>query len=173
MKKLILSYLLVLILFVSNSFAQEAGEPKKKGWPSAERYGFITSCIREAKSNMSEDSARFYCYCMLDRVEKKYPTIEEASKITETDMQSAAWQKDIKECLGGYWGSAEREAFLSNCISSAQKGGIGEEKSKSYCGCMLYKVEIRYPNPLDAEKLTPEVLDTPDWKKILKGCLDF
>jgi hypothetical protein len=172
MKKII-GYLLVSILFVGNSFAQAGGEPKKKGWPSVERYGFITSCIQEAKNNMSEDSARFYCYCMQDRVEKKYPAIEEASKITEADMQSAAWQKDIKKCLGGFWTTADREAFLSNCISSAQKDGIGEEKSKSYCECMLYKVEVRYPNPLDAGKLTPEVLAMPEWKKILKGCLDF
>jgi hypothetical protein len=172
MKKIIF-YLLVSIFFVNNSFAQAGGDPKMKGWPSSERYAFITSCIQEAKANMSEDSARFYCYCMQDRVEKKYPTIEEASKITEADMQSAAWQKDIKECLGGFWESAEREAFLSNCISSAQKDGIGEDKSKSYCECMLYKVEMRYPNPLDAQKLTTEVLATPEWKKVLKGCLDF
>ena len=72
---------------------------------------------------MSEDSARFYCYCMQEKIESKYPTVEVASKITEEDMNSAAWQKDIKGCLGGTWGSDEREAFISSCIESAVNTG--------------------------------------------------
>jgi|CXWL01.1.fsa_nt_gi hypothetical protein len=171
MKKILFTPLFIFVLFVCNSFGQEAGE--KKGWPSSERYAFISECIKEAKVSLSEDSARFYCYCMQERVEKKYPTIEEAAKITEADMQSEAWQKDIKSCLGGFWGTAEREEFLSNCISSAQKGEISGEKAKTYCECMLYKIEIEFPNPVDAGNLTPEKLSSPEWKKIIQGCLDF
>ena len=171
MKKILLTPLFIFLLFISTGFSQESGETK--GWPSVERYGFITSCIKEAKANMSQDSARFYCYCMLEKVEAKYPTVELASQITEADMQSEEWMKDIKSCLGGYWKSEEREAFLTNCTSSAEKGGISKEKAQTYCECMLYKVEVRYPNPVDAAELTPEILATPAWQKILKGCLDF
>lgn len=171
MKKILLSNLIAFLLLTAHSFAQQTGE--KKGWPSVERYGFITACVEEAKNNMSEDSARFYCYCMQDRVEKKYPTIEEASKITEADMQSEAWQKDIKDCLGGFWAREEREIFLANCLESAQKGGVAEDKSKTYCECMLYKIEKKFPNPLDAAQLTAEKLATPEWKKIIQGCMDF
>ena len=121
---------------------------------------------------MSEDSARFYCYCLQEKVERKYPTIEEASKISGNDMQSPEWQRDIKSCLGGTWGSKERSGFLSNCIVSA-KDGVGEGKAKTYCECMLFKIEIRYPDPADADKLTAEKLSSPEWKKILQGCLDF
>ena len=171
MKKILYLYLVLSVLFAGSSYGQQTGE--KKGWPSEERHSFITSCIKEAKLNLSGDSARFYCYCMQDRVEKKYPTIEEAGKITEADMQSEEWQKDIKGCLTGFWGTSEREAFLTECMESAKKGDVSEAKTKTYCECMLYKIEIKYPNPLDAGELTPEKLNSPEWKKIIKGCLDF
>ena len=171
MKKILLLSLFISLLFISNGFAQETGE--KKGWPSVERYGFIRECIKEAKAGMSEDTARFYCYCMQEKVEKKYPAIEEAAKITEADMLSAEWQKEIKSCLGGSWGTADREAFLDECIAAAQKTSMSEEKSKSYCACMLFKVEMKYPDPSKAVELTTEKLDSPEWKKIVRGCLDF
>ncbi len=171
MKKLLFAHLVISLLFINKSFAQEAGE--RKGWPSIERYSFISECIREAKAGYSEDTARFYCYCMQERVETKYPGIEEAAKISEADMQSETWKKDIRSCLGGFWGTSEREAFLTECMGSAQKAGVSEEKSKTYCECMLYKVEIKFPNPIDAGELTEEKLNSPEWKKIIQGCLDF
>ncbi len=171
MKKIQLTCLFISILFISNSFAQTTGE--KKGWPSVERYAFISECIKTAQENMSEDSARFYCYCMQEKIEIKYPTIDEAAKITEADMESADWQKDIKSCLGGFWTNKDRAPFLTTCIESAQKGGLTEEKSKNYCECMLFKIENIYPNPVDAIVLTPEKLATPEWKKIIQSCLDF
>ncbi|MEQ1677617.1 MAG: hypothetical protein ABL876_12990 [Chitinophagaceae bacterium] len=172
MKKIPVFIVLPILLLAANlSYSQQPGE--KKGWPSYERYAFITSCIREARANMSEDSARFYCYCMQEKVELKYPNIELAAKITEAEMESAVWQTDIKSCLGGFWGTEEREAFLSNCIETAEKGGSGTEKAKNYCNCMLFKIETRYPNPLNATDLTPEKLSSPEWKKIIQGCMDF
>lgn len=77
--------------------------------------------------------------------------------------------KAVLPAPGGY---KERSGFLSNCIASA-KDGVGEEKAKTYCECMLYKIEIRYPDPADADKLTAEKLSSPEWKKIIQGCLDF
>jgi hypothetical protein len=170
MKKILLAPLAISLLFVSKTFAQETGE--KKGWPSAERYGFISECIKEAKAGMSEDTARFYCYCMQEGVEKKYSVIEDAAKITEADMRSEEWQKAIRSCLGGFWGTAEREAFLTECMASSPST-VPANKSKTYCECMLFKVEMRYPNPLEAVELTAEKLNSPEWKKIMQGCLDF
>lgn len=170
MKKSIFILLFISFCFSNKSFAQ-TGE--KKGWPSAERFSFISSCIETAKANMSVDSARFYCYCMQEKVEEKYPTVDEASKITEAEMESSAFQEYIKNCLNGFWSTAERSEFLTNCISSAKAGGISGEKANSYCECMLFKVEIKFPNPLDTNKLTSELLSTPEWKKILQGCLEF
>ncbi len=171
MKKLLL-FTPVIFLFLSvKIFAQKDGE--KKGWPSGERSAFITECIKSAKAGMSEDSARSYCYCMQFKVEAKYPTIEEAAKITEQDMESPEWKKDIKNCLSvGSWSSKDHAEFLSNCIGSA-KDAMGEEKANTYCECMMSKVESKYPNPADAGNLTKEKLNSPEWKKIIKECLDF
>ena len=171
MIKRVLTCLFISFLFISKMLAQTTGE--KKGWPSIERYSFINSCITTAKEKMSEDTARFYCYCMQEKIELTYPTIELAGKITEADMESADWKKDIKSCLDGFWATTVRAAFLSNCISTAREGGMTEENSKSYCECMLFKVEKKFPNPLDAGKLTAKVLDTPEWKKIIQTCLNF
>lgn len=175
MKKILSSSLFFLVFLTGKAFAQEAGEKagEKKGWPSAERYAFLTECIGTAKVNMKEDAARFYCWCMQDKVEKKYPTIEEAAKITGDDMQSAEWQKEIKSCgTGSSWASKDRSDFLTNCIQSA-KDGIGPDKAKIYCECMLFKLEKTYPDPADANKLTDQDLNSPAWKKVVKSCLDF
>lgn len=161
-----------IVLFLSvKVIAQKTDD--KKGWPSAERSAFIIECIKSAKVGMSEDSARSYCYCMQFKIEVKYPTVEEAAKITEQDMESPEWKKDIKNCLSvGFWTSKDHEEFLSNCIGTA-KDSMGEEKAKSYCECMMSKVESKYPNPADAVNLTNEKLNSPEWKKIIKECLDF
>ena len=121
---------------------------------------------------MSEDSARFYCYCMQERIEKRYPTVDEAAKVTEADMASEAWQQDVKACLGGTWNTENRAEFMSVCVSNA-KSGIGEEKAKIYCECMMFKIEKAYPSYAEADKLTVEKLSTPAWKKIVQGCMDF
>ncbi len=171
MKKSILLTLIVFLLIAVKAVAQLSGETK--GWPSVERYAFISECINTAKESLSEDSARYYCYCMQFKVEKKYPTIELASTITEADMNSPEWQKDIKACLnGGTWSAIDRSTFLSECIASA-KDGVGEEKATIYCECMLYKVETKFPNAADADTLTAEKLATPEWKKIIQSCFDF
>ena len=110
---------------------------------------------------------------MQQKIETKYPTIEQAVKITEADMESAGWQQEIKNCLGGFWATKERAAFLSSCIASSKEGGMSDVKSKNYCECMLFKIENKFPDPEDAEKLTPEIPATPEWKKIIQTCLDF
>ena len=171
MKKNTFKFLFFSILFINNSFAQQPD--LKKGWPAAERKGFILSCTSEAKAAMSEDSARFYCYCMLEKLETKYPNIEDAAKITITDMESEAWKTDIKSCLTGFWSTASRDAFLSECSKSAKKDGMNEDKSNTYCACMLQKVELKYPNPIEAGELTAEKLNSPEWKKLIEGCMSF
>lgn len=172
MKNKYIVCLLFVILFTGKSFAQDT--LMKKGWPSEERAAFISSCINNAKANLSEDSARSYCYCMQEKIEKKYSTIAEAEKITAEDLATPAWKKEIRDCLqpASTWGTADREAFISNCITNA-KAGLGEEKAKSYCGCMLFKVESKYPNPLDAANITAETLKSPDWQKMIKSCMEF
>jgi hypothetical protein len=180
MKKFLPVILLSFIVSAIN--AQEGGRPpsgapvtdkpgEKKGWPSSERYNFIRECINTAKKNLREDAARFYCYCMQEWIESKYPTIEEAGTITEDDMNSPTFQKKVKECQVGTWTAESRNEFLTECKNSAKE--MGEEKARSYCECMLFKVEKAYPNAADTNKLTEDVLATPVWKKRIEACVDF
>ena len=168
-KKYILSTV-VLYFFATIVFAQSGGE--KKGWPSKERSTFIIECIGTAKKNMSTDSARFYCYCMQEKMEAKYPDIADANKITAKELASAEWVKEIKSCIGGTWTKSEREEFVTSCINSA-KASLGETKAKSYCECMMFKIEKLYPKADDAAKITAEDFKTDYWQKLIQGCLDF
>lgn len=168
-KHYILSVLLSGFFFTS-LVAQKAGE--KKGWPSNERYSFIAECIGTAKKSMSSDSASFYCYCMQEKMEAKYPDIAEANKLTANEFSSPEWVKEIRSCIGGTWTKKEHEEFVTSCINSA-KASLGETKAKNYCECMMFKIEKLYPNANDAAKITAEDFKTDHWQKLIKGCLDF
>ena len=162
MKKII-GVFFIGCIFTVKSVAQ-------KSWTAADRGPFIEECVKAAKSGMSEDSAKYYCYCMLEKVEEKYPDPAEAGKLDESAFNSPEWKKIIAGCLGGYWNNKDRNDFMSSCTEVA-KASIGEEKAKAYCECMMYKIENRYPVYADATKITAEQLQSPDWKKIIQSCL--
>lgn len=121
---------------------------------------------------MSNDSARFYCYCMQEKMEVKYPNVTDANKITANELSSPEWIKEIKSCLGGTWPANERTEFLNSCVNSA-KANLGETKAKNYCECMMFKIEKIYPDANEAAKITAEDFKTDYWQKLIKGCLDF
>ena len=121
---------------------------------------------------MTNDTARFYCFCMLEKIEARFPDVNDAAKLSEKDINSAEWKKEIKICLSGNWTKVQREEFLTECINTA-KESKGEEKSKSYCECMLFKIEKMYPNADDASRITEADLKSESWQKIIKDCLDF
>jgi hypothetical protein len=50
------------------------------------------------------------------------------------------------------WTAKDREGFLGGCIGASRKDML-EEEARSYCLCMLQKVENRYPNANDAKYL--------------------
>jgi hypothetical protein len=171
MKK-ILSSLLCLSIFSINISAQDS--TATKGWTSADRSDFIGDCVKTAKVNMGEDSARTYCYCMQEKLERKYPVAADAAKITADDMSTPEWKKEIKDCLTitSTWPSQERANFLTTCINSA-KAGLGEQKAKNYCECMLYKIEKKYPSTAEAATITADTMQSPEFKKMIQDCLAF
>lgn len=160
------------ILFTGKVFAQ--GSAEKKGWPSAERYSFITDCVENAKKGMSEDSARYYCYCMQEKIEKQYPAIEDVAKLTEADLKTPEMKKEIQDCLSfkSTWSHADRSDYVKSCIESA-KAELSEQKAKSYCECTLFKMEKQYPKVSDATALTEKMMQTPEFKKMIAECMAF
>ena len=97
----------------------------------------------------------------------------EADKLTTADFNTVEWQKEIKACLsGGTWTKKERDEFISSCINSAKEGGLPETKAKNYCECSQFKVEKKYPNIADLDKITEEDLKSDFWTKLMASCLD-
>ena len=143
-------------------------------WSQAERFSFISSCIESAKASTSSDSARYFCYCMQEYMENKYPDIKDVVNLTEADLQKPEYKKEAAACGLGYWTSNDRKEFLSECTASAKANGVNEEKATSYCSCMLYKIEKQFPdaNTLSAE-LNDEILKSPKWKAIIQGCVNL
>jgi len=171
MKKIIVFPLFLILLLTQAVFSQQPPTPgEKKGWSKEEKLEFINSCIGTAKEGMSVDSARHYCMCMQEKIEAKYPVAEDAAKLTSEDLNSPEWKREIQNCLAGHWSDKDRSAFLGSCIDVA-KGGMSESKAKSYCECMLYKVEKKFPDSADAAKLTGEELAKPEWKKAVQDCM--
>ena len=172
MKKIVIIFIVSSILFISKSFSQDT--TATIGWPSSERTGFINECVKSAKTGLSEDSSKSYCYCMLEKMETKYPNVDDAAKVTDADLASPEWQAEMDKCLssGSLWTPKDYSAFLSECTGAA-KESMGEVKSKSYCECMMFKLESKYPNPVDAGAITDEALQSPEWQKEIKRCLGF
>ena len=82
---------------------------------------------------------------MLFEVENKYPTASSADQMTPDDARPLA-----VECMGSpEWSEATQSQFLENCIGSATKGGMGDEKALNYCNCMVYKLAFLFPDPND------------------------
>ena len=171
MKKL--RYPTIALLFIGYCLNTSAQTGERKGWPSKDRYEFIRSCIETASPGLGEDKARYYCWCMQEKMEIKYPTIESASRLTEADINTPEWQKEIQGCRDHEgWSAKDRADFLSECKNAA-KEGLGEEKATNYCECVLYKMERKYPKAEDAGEITEEKLNTPAFKKMMQDCLAF
>jgi len=174
MKKKILLSITILCLCISSGWGQaNTTDSAKKSWGQADRSEFISACVNTAKTSMGTDSARYYCHCMQSKVEAKFPDPREADKLTTADFNTVEWQKEIRACLsGGTWTKKEREEFISSCINSAKENGLPETKAKNYCECSQFKVEKKYPNIADLDKITEEDLKSDFWTKLMASCLD-
>lgn len=144
----------------------------KNNWKQADRSEFIAECVNAASEGMSVDSAKFYCHCMLDIVEKKYPDVSKVDELTTETMETPEWKNLILACIKVYWSEDERREFLKTCVEQAEKSK-GAGRAKSFCDCKLYKVQLMYPKFLQILGITEEVLTSPEWKKMLKDCNEF
>jgi hypothetical protein len=58
------------------------------------------------------------------------------------------------------WPQDERDKFTNSCVSKAMAAGNGlqEDKVKKYCNCYLEKMETKFPDIKDLEKIKIEEL---------------
>ena len=73
------------------------GEEKKtdpsRRWASEDQEEFRKSCFENAKTGIGEAKARKYCDCMLEKVMKRYPDVNDTEKMTMGETVELA-----KEC---------------------------------------------------------------------------
>jgi hypothetical protein len=157
---------MLAVLFTGIASAQT---DTKKKWPQEYRNKFLTDCFSTAKP-LGEDSARRYCACMANKLEAKYPDSKEVDKLTEADFEKPELKQLIRDCLSMKWPEKDRNTFLASCEKNATPN-VGAEKAKSYCSCMLDKIQVKYARAEDADKITKADLEKPEWKAMLKACL--
>jgi hypothetical protein len=57
-------------------------------------------------------------------------------------------------CKSG-WSDAEKKTYMDACEGKAAEA-LGAEKAKEYCACTQEKMEAKYPNAKDVEKITAD-----------------
>jgi hypothetical protein len=67
-------------------------------WQEKDRNTFRASCEKSA-ATLGAEKAKKYCNCMLEKLEAKFATAEEADKITADDLAKPEWKKVINGCL--------------------------------------------------------------------------
>lgn len=159
-----------MILFCLVAFSMQSAMAQESKWSYKDRTDFILSCAEAANASMSLDSAKFYCYCMLGKMEIKFPDPAQALTVTEADLEKPEWKKMVRDCIGQNWSNEYRNGFMSSCVESA-KPNLSEEDARSYCECMMFKIENKLPNSADADKISAETLQQPDWQKLILSCL--
>lgn len=67
----------------------------KSGWTAEQKDAYMGACTGGLKdSGWEEAKAKSYCSCMMEKSEKKYPDVNDASKLTEDEKTAMA-----KDCL--------------------------------------------------------------------------
>ena len=68
------------------------------------------------------------------------------------------------------WSAKDRSDIINSCTQTAA-ANMGEERAKDYCTCMQKKLEVKFPNPKDAAKITSETMQTSEMQALVRECL--
>ena len=63
---------------------------RKGTWGKADRFAFLDNCVKSAKTSMGDEKANVYCSCVLEQVEGRYQTAEDALKLDVNEMMEMA-----------------------------------------------------------------------------------
>jgi hypothetical protein len=114
--------------------AQQKVNLETNKWSHKDRTEFVNTCVEAAKEGMSEDSASGYCYCMLAKIEKKFPDLNAMSQIDAELMATPEWQKIINNCLSGKEDAEIKSGVASDGLILTNKEYI---KTVKYYGLII------------------------------------
>jgi hypothetical protein len=158
------------IFFLACLVLAAVARAQESRWSYKDRDEFVSNCVSTASEGMSIDSAKYYCYCMLATLEKEFPDPADVASISQADLSTPEWKAKVQACLGLAWPAWFREKFMKDCIGSA-KEHLGESDAISYCDCMSFKIQLIYPNHLEADKLPAEVFESPEMQRLIRSCI--
>jgi predicted metal-binding protein len=69
---------------------REVPVDRKGTWGKADRFAFLDNCVKSAKTSMGDEKAIVYCSCVLEQVEGRYQTAEDALKLDVNEMMEMA-----------------------------------------------------------------------------------
>jgi hypothetical protein len=135
------------------------------GWSSSDVSSFNAQCLTAVQNN--RDLARKFCPCLLEKFQKRYNSLAEMDKnSTEAEGTQAATQ--CKEQLGiddnnsgnnntnvngntdnGGWTRSQEQTWLKSCVDPLVEK-MGEDKTNTYCNCMLEKIKQQFSSYDDA-----------------------
>lgn len=170
---------LIVLVFFGLLFNTVAAQ---KVWGKDIWKVYMNTCIEEAKTGMSNKDARNYCECTGEKLEVMYPNAADLTKLTADEINELArvCLSEINKSPKGdiapdppantktaatNWSATSYEAYMKSCIDSA-KETFGFEKSKEYCACTAYKLQILYPDETKLGDLTQNVIE-----KVAMECL--
>jgi hypothetical protein len=124
-------------------------------WTMEDRQAFVVSCLSEP--GLRQDSAQNYCSCMQEKIEKSYPNVAEAYKLTQEEAVEMAKACFAQISVTRSWGEIERNLFINECMNGTNKT-MEQENARSYCTCLLEKLEKQFPNVFAVGNASGELL---------------
>ncbi|MEQ1678205.1 MAG: hypothetical protein ABL876_15990 [Chitinophagaceae bacterium] len=136
-------------------------------WSSSDIRSFNSQCMQSMEGN--EELANKICPCALEKFQKKYSSLADMDK----NSSEAEGKRIGEECAAtikgtnnnqgnnatSNWPESEKNSFLTNCEAKAVEGGGSRSVARSYCQCILNKLEAFYPDMNDVAKMTESDLE--------------
>ena len=159
-------FLIIVVLFIIACNNQN----RTAGWSRTEEDNWLKLCIDQLGNN--HPNPKQYCSCVLDKIEKKYPTYAEANRHgTEAEGRQFGMEckdgntnvnnndqgdnykkddnnnnnRDNSNYEGG-WSTSDKDSWVRQCLQSIQDQNFPEQAKRNYCDCVGEKLEQRYSN---------------------------
>ena len=131
-------------------------------WSEEDRIRFNSSCVGFLEGEGVTDAEK-YCDCLLQSSMEKYPDVQEAMELEQTEIVTLFEQsKCVDELLlvkiEHRWMEEAEALFMEHCQEGKQQQGMSDEEAEKYCNCALAEVRVLIPNPHHVISLTEEEL---------------
>lgn len=131
-------------------------------WSDEDRTRFNSNCVGFLGAEGVADSEK-YCDCLLESSMAKYPDVELAMELEQTEIVSLFEQSEcIDELLlvkiEHPWTEEAEELFKKHCKEGKMQQGSSDDDAEKYCDCALAEVRELIPNPHHVISLTEEEL---------------